>query len=165
MDYTISLAELKQGHKVYEEHEYRDLFYRAATELISMAIGKEDSQFPVEDALAVLLETWNRTVFRFQKIDRRKFFHELETLLHKHHDLIRNYRSRSIENLEERDRDSVCDLFTAFESACVGPVGAAKALHLLAPRFFPFGIAELPRHTVCPSARPDQTMIGIGNSC
>lgn len=34
-----------------------DLLYRAATELISIAIGEERSRFPVEDALAVLLET------------------------------------------------------------------------------------------------------------
>ncbi len=53
MEFTITPEELERGHSAFEEHEYRDLFYRAATELISLAIGREGSKFPVEDALGV----------------------------------------------------------------------------------------------------------------
>jgi hypothetical protein len=43
---------------------------------------------------------------------------------------------RSIESLAAEDEQPVMRVFSDFE-ALLGPVGAAKALHVLAPRFFP----------------------------
>jgi len=45
-------------------------------------------------------------------------------------------REATIENLPCGDRPRVVALFRSFEKV-LGPVGAAKALHLLAPRLFP----------------------------
>jgi hypothetical protein len=46
------------------------------------------------------------------------------------------FRQRSIQSLKQEDESEVVHVFKAFEEV-LGPVGAAKCLHLLAPRFFP----------------------------
>lgn len=156
MEYSITPAELERGHSTFEEHEYRDVFYRAATELISIAIGAEESTFPVEDALAVVLETWNRALFRFHKIDRKLFFEGIKTFLLKCRSDIIRYRNRSIESLDENDHDGIVKIFTDFETVHgVGAVGAAKALHLLAPTFFPLWDRQI-------AARYGQVLLAIG---
>ena len=45
-------------------------------------------------------------------------------------------RQRNIGSLKDGDETAVISLFTDFE-VVLGPVGAAKCLHLLAPDFFP----------------------------
>ena len=46
------------------------------------------------------------------------------------------FRSRDIATISEADLPIIEQLFDSFERV-LGPVGAAKSLHLLAPRFFP----------------------------
>jgi hypothetical protein len=73
--------------------------------------------------------------FRFKKFDAR-LFSEIEELLRHHSDEMATLRSRSIEGLEEQEERKMVAMFQSFESV-LGPVGAAKALHLLAPHLFP----------------------------
>lgn len=86
---TPTIQDIEAARQAFEANEPRDLFYRAATELVSLALEGRTS-LSVAEALAVLLQTWNKMFYQFK----------------------------------------------AFEEI-LGPVGAAKCLHLLAPRFFP----------------------------
>ena len=133
-DHRITLAEVQEARRLFEENEPRDLFYRAATELVDLAL-KRSTSLTVSEALAVLLQTWNREYYRFRKFDAQHFS-EVANLLAKHQEALLRFRPARIETLSQHEETNVPDLFQAFETV-LGPVGAAKALHLLAPRVFP----------------------------
>jgi hypothetical protein len=57
-------------------------------------------------------------------------------LLARHRRLLAKFRASSIEAFGADNEHEARAVFASFE-AVLGPVGAAKALHLLAPRFFP----------------------------
>jgi hypothetical protein len=126
--HRITLADVQAARKAFETNEPRDLFYRSATELVGLAL-REPDRLAVADALAILLQTWNKNYYRFHKAFDAAHFAEIDGLL-------KAYRERKIEDLSEKDCEGVQALFGDFE-AVLGPVGAAKALHLLAPTFFP----------------------------
>ncbi len=136
---TIPVLQLKKvdsARKNFIAGEPRNLFYLVATELIDLSRKKITKKVSVAQALAVLLQTWNVSFYRF-----RGGFHEddltkIEALLNDHLAVLEKYRERSIASLELGERDDLRTLFGRFESA-LGAVGAAKRLHLLAPAFFP----------------------------
>jgi hypothetical protein len=131
----IMFEEVERGHDAFVKNEPRDLFYRAATELVSLAL-RNAVNLTVAEALAVLLQTWNRGYFRFQKPDKAEHFASMERLLTEYNGVIHEYRKRSIDTVDSGEQVKIANLFQKFE-AVLGPVGAAKALHLLAPKFFP----------------------------
>lgn len=53
-----TIHDLDQSHKDFEILEPRDLFYRAATELVDLAISGK-TKLSLAEAIAVLLQTWN----------------------------------------------------------------------------------------------------------
>ncbi len=56
--------ELAKAHATFEATEPRAFFYRAASELVALAIrGK--SKLSLAEAVAVLLQTWNSSFYRF----------------------------------------------------------------------------------------------------
>lgn len=126
--------ELDQAHSAFVEAEPRDLFYRAATELVGRAIH-HDGPLSVAEALAVLLQTWNKSYYRFRQFNAAHFA-DIESLLETYGAQLMELRQRSIESMTPRHSDDIKVLFTEFEQV-LGPVGAAKALHLIAPRLFP----------------------------
>lgn len=130
-----STEDLRKAKKVFLEKEPRNLFYRVACELIQLAInGKTD--ITLSEALAVLLQTWNRAYYRFRPFDNAHFS-KIDQLVENYgNEIITGFRSRSILSVSEADEVKVRRIFTAFEEV-LGPVGAAKSLHLLAPHFFP----------------------------
>lgn len=65
-------------------------------------------------------------------------------LLASHGEKLERFRDRAIESFEEADEPAVTDLFNSFDRI-LGPVGAAKALHPLAPRFFPLWDDQIAR--------------------
>jgi hypothetical protein len=95
--------------------------------------GKTNLSTP--EALAVLLQTCNRAFYRFTPFDTQHFL-GLERLVNVNQQELADFRTRSIERFSEEDGTTVRRLFGSFEEV-LGPVGAAKCLHLLAPRFFP----------------------------
>lgn len=130
-----SIKDLQEARKVFLKNEPRDLFYRIATELIELAI-KGKTKIPVSEALAALLQTWNRVYYQFRSFDN-EHFNEIDHLVEKYaEEIITDFRTRSISSLCESDKDKICRIFGEFEKV-LGPVGSAKSLHLLAPRFFP----------------------------
>jgi hypothetical protein len=126
--------DLVRAHEAFREHESRDLFYRAATALVRLA--KEGAvDLTTGEAIAVLLRTWNAAYYRYHRSGAADYV-VIETLITKHADWLDSAAQRTILSLTDADEESVLAVFGDFESA-LGPVGAAKALHLLAPRFMP----------------------------
>ena len=134
MNVKITAFDVKKARDVFEANESRDLFYRAATELVDLAL-KRATRLSVAEALAVLLQTWVSAKYRYRKFDALHF-EQIEKLFHDYHGCLAEYRARSIDSVTAMEREAVSTLFEQFEGI-LGPVGAAKTLHLLAPRFFP----------------------------
>jgi hypothetical protein len=133
-DHRVTLGDIKKARAAFEGREPRDLFYRAGAELVDLAL-RGSTSLTVTEALAVLLQTWNKAYYQYRKFDA-EHFSEVEALLARHGDTLAHLRQETIENLDLQRESKVLNLFKAFELV-LGPVGAAKALHLLAPRFFP----------------------------
>jgi hypothetical protein len=132
--HTPTVQELETARVAFEQNEPRDLFYRAATELVDLAIQQATS-LNLAEALAVLLQTWNRAFYQYHKFDAQHFS-DIERVVNKHVQSLAVQRSRSIESFCDQDEAAIGEIFANFEQV-LGPVGAAKSLHLLAPRFFP----------------------------
>ena len=130
----ITPTNIKKAREEFEANEPRDLFYRAATELVDLALRRASS-LTLAEALAVLLQTWNRAYYQYRPFDNAHFV-SIERLLSAHHATLMGYRNRAIADVGAGERASITRLFQAFEKV-LRPVGAAKALHLLAPHVFP----------------------------
>jgi hypothetical protein len=131
---TPTIQDIEAARQAFEANEPRDLFYRAATELVALALGGKTS-LSVAEALAVLLQTWNKMFYQYRRFDSRHFA-DIERLIRDHRSMLITFRQRSIQSINQEDESEVVRVFKAFEEV-LGPVGAAKCLHLLAPRFFP----------------------------
>lgn len=125
-----TIKDLESARQAYEKNEPRDLFYRIAIELTALAIDNRTS-ITLSEALASLLQTWNRPYYQYRKFSSQHF-HDIDSLIEKTLPLIQELRNNKIEcsNAEIRQ------LYTDYKKV-LGPVGAAKCLHLLAPDFFP----------------------------
>ena len=130
-----TVREIGKARKAFHQREPRDLFYRVATELIDLAIRKA-TRLSVSEALAVLLQTWNKNFYRFRDGFSERHLRKIENLIDSHWRDIAAFRQRSIESFNDEDKQAIVTLFTEFERV-LGPVGSSKCLHLLAPRFFP----------------------------
>jgi hypothetical protein len=135
-NYILTVSDLKKAHSIFRTKEPRDLFYRAATELVRLALEDSNSSLPVADALAVLLQTWNSAYYRFRKPDMKNHYRRIDSVYDKHRKTLSSVRCRTIEDLHDDEKPIIKNIFRDFE-VVLGPVGAAKALHLLAPSFFP----------------------------
>jgi hypothetical protein len=135
-----SEQEFIAGIKQYEINEKRDAMYKVATFLISHHWGN-----PAEmaDALGVLLLTWNQAFYRYGSFN----FDTLEGTIRKDIGLLSELRARDIMSLSQQNAGMVKDLFSEFidslkiaagtSAGKKSPVAVSKALHLLAPGFFP----------------------------
>jgi hypothetical protein len=140
--YPITAADLDWAREQYTEHEPRALFYRAAIALMGLATRGKPALTTAE-TLAVLLQTWNKAYYQYRPFDRRHLA-EIDRTLEEQRTALTTFRERSIEESAAEDETMVMTVFAGFEQV-LGPVGAAKALHLLAPNFFPLwdrGIAK-----------------------
>ncbi len=73
--------------------------------------------------------------YQYNKFTEEHFL-QIEQFLERYlHDLI-EFRKRDIAELEQVDEKKIMQLFRDAE-LILGPVGAAKCLHLIAPMFFP----------------------------
>jgi hypothetical protein len=119
---------------LFGTYEPRDVFYRAATYLVTKALEHE-APLSVSEALSVLLQTWNRAYYQYHPI-RSDHYEQLDHLLTEHGVWLKSVRHRSIDTMTANDKSHLIDVFQDFEML-LGPVGAAKALHLLAPALLP----------------------------
>lgn len=131
----VTIDRLRKARTRYVGGEPRDLFYRAALVLIA-ASANPPSELDLAESLAVLLLTWNTQFYRFRGgFTQARLLAIRELLDHCTVDL-NDLRTRRLDTLTEADKTAISRTFHAFEID-LGPVGAAKALHLLAPEFFP----------------------------
>lgn len=130
-----STDELVWARARFQELEPRDLFYRVASSLVAGVIEGTESRFTRGEAVAVLLMSWNSNYYRFRKPDP-SHVGQLEALVDGHWPLLMSMRSRRIDTLDQADFAAIRSLFGQFDQL-LGPVGAAKAMHLLAPAVFP----------------------------
>lgn len=144
--YQPSLEDLQKAQRVFLKNEPRNLFYRVATELVDLAIQKR-STLTLTEALAVLLQTWNRAYYQFRRFDDQHFT-DLDTLIEEYQWVIEKYRNRSILSFHDREKQAIEAIFHAFETI-LGAVGGAKSMHLLAPRFFPLWDREIAKQYGC----------------
>lgn len=132
---TINESDLIAARKSFQHNEPRDLFYRAARELVRLAIAKQ-TEITLAEALGTLLQTWNKSFYRFGRKFDEPHIQALERIINKRRNKLSEWRNRTIISIRDDEAEAIAEVFAAFE-AVVGPVGAAKALHLLAPQFFP----------------------------
>jgi len=130
----ITVGDIKKARAAFEANEPRDLFYRAATELVDLSLRGKTS-LTVAEAVAVLLQTWNKAYYQYHKFNSTHF-KKIETLIAKHQPKVAKYRNQNISELDQQESAAIMGLFKAFE-VVLGPVGASKVLHLLAPKLFP----------------------------
>jgi hypothetical protein len=135
--HTPTLQEVRTARKLRADRENRDPFYYQAREQVDRAMDAE-SWPSVAKALGVVLKTWNKNYYRFFARFGEKHLADIAHLIERHAPTILSFRRRSIETFSKADEPTVTDLSQDFERV-VGPVGAAKCLHLLAPSFFPLG--------------------------
>lgn len=127
--------------------------YRVATDLIRDRWGDAEA---VADALGVLLLTWNQAFYRYGFLDCG----ELETFVKLQQDTIERYRGRELASLVSEEREQVDSMFRHLLEASRAtspqtgkqrrsPVSVGKAMHGLAPRFFPLWDREIARRYGC----------------
>jgi hypothetical protein len=137
---TISPEKLRAGYLAFQQKERRDAMYKTATFLVEHFWGRASA---VAEGLGVLLLVWNHACYRHGPFD----FDALEKCIASNQTLLDAYRRRDILSYVPEDDAHIRALFQHFlvalqicDGKCKGrrtPVGVAKALHLLAPSFFP----------------------------
>lgn len=148
----LSINELEQGCKAFQEHERRDAMYKTATFLVNH-FWLEPNQ--LANGLGVLLLTWNHAFYRYGMFD----FEQLEGCISKNHNELSRMRHLNILDTVEKDERSIRLFFPEFLDALAisggkkngikSPVAAAKALHLLAPNLFPLWDDKIARGYRC----------------
>lgn len=126
--------DLDSAQAVLERNEARALFYKAAAEIVDLALRGQTSM-TVSEGVAILLHTWNPSRYSLRPFDSQ-FFFGIERVVAVYRDTIAGFRSRTLDTFCQDDEPAVRELFSAFEQI-VGPDAAARCLNLLAPLFFP----------------------------
>jgi len=144
--------EFTKGCEEFHKQEKREPMYKVATFLIKHYWGKPED---MADGLGVLLLTWNNAFYRYGKLD----FDALEKAISKNLKEIERFKSRDISGLLNTDEKDVIYLFNEFLDALKiyskkgkekrSPVSVAKALHLLAPDFFPLWDEQIAQEYGC----------------
>jgi hypothetical protein len=149
---TPTLNELRQGYQEFQRREKRDAMYKTATFLVAHFWGK-----PAEmaNSLGVLLFTWNQASYRYGSFD----FDQLEKCIKKNFPLLEKYRAKNILSYSSNDDEDISQLFREFlialqisdgnKAGTKSPVATAKALHLLAPAYFPLWDDKIARAYNC----------------
>ncbi len=128
---------LRRIHQ-FELHDPRHSIYKVC---LSYIFSHWQNHAEIADGISTLLLTWNQGFYRFGDLDTS----ELEKCLCRNWTSIQSFHIRDILSLTPSDEDVIKALFGDFSEALrsnrqeprKGYVSAAKALHLLAPHFFP----------------------------
>jgi len=141
--------ELLRGCGAYIKDEPRDAMYKIATYIITQFWGNLRE---ITDGLGVLLLTWNQAFYRYGHFN----FDRLEACIGKWWSDIEKYRNRELGSLSSEEEDKIKELFHDFleslerkNDKAKSPVAVAKAIHLLAPRFFPLWDDEIAKKYGC----------------
>jgi hypothetical protein len=127
--------DLRRAHEAYVAGEPRDLFYRLSRYLVEAAFAGTGT-YSLSESVNVLLFTYNRRYYNRHHPADRGYWTALENTLRVHRTQIEACRSRSIDSFSRTRDAGLMPMFRDF-AAVLGAVGVAKALHVLAPTFFP----------------------------
>ena len=134
---TITLSELEAECRAFEDWEPRDSMYRVSTFLVHEWWGNPAK---LVDALSVLLLIWNGAFYRYGSFNEDA----LESCLRQNEEKLNAFRDREISAFSATDEADTERLFLLLSQALKrtvdgveSPVSVGKALHLLAPNFFP----------------------------
>jgi hypothetical protein len=147
-------AEFLRGIEEYERREQREAVYKLASFVVARFWGEH---WLVADAVSALLVSWNQAFYRYGMFDIAK----LERSIGDNCEAIEGFRARDISTLVYGDdKDWVQLLFYEFLEALQivagssrgrkSPVSPSKALHLMAPTFFPIWDRKIAPAYGCP---------------
>ncbi len=150
--YIPTKEEFIKGIEEFEKHERRDAMYKVATFLIKNFWGNTSDMV---DSLGVLLLTWNQAFYRYSNLDFKSLEKSIEVNLEK----LNDFRKRDIITLSQSNEVDIKSIFEDFLKSLKisfyngkerkSPVAVAKALHLLAPKFFPLWDDKIARTYKC----------------
>lgn len=136
----------------FKKHVKRDAMYNMAAFLVEKYWGDPSK---TADALGVLLLTWNQAFYRYGLFD----YDKLEESIVKNFQYLEYCRNRDIISLSDSDEKKIMTLFNEFMEALKivtsksqerkSAVSASKALHLIAPDFFPLWDYKISREYGC----------------
>ena len=122
--------DLADAHKRYEEEVCTHFVYDLAIEEIRAGRSAE--------GIVLLLVVWNR--LNTTEFDPK----HLRDALRENACIIADFEHRSISQMKDADQSAVVDLFQALDGVpYIGPIGAAKSIHLLAPDFLPLWDSDI----------------------
>lgn len=144
---------------MYEQREHRAYAYKLARQIISSATPI-DGMTEVE-AVDLLLRIWNRGASQTKLLSLAR----LDTLLAITADARAAFEDRHITSLRDAEQSEVEGIYGGFRES-LGPVGAATALGLLHPRFFPLWDSKIASHYVGASFRQsDRSYVDFMHCC
>ncbi len=137
-----TIQEIEIAQKFYEAEYPGDIYYVAAMTQVETAISLNNRR-GIAVGIAILLLDWNKEYyFRWHKdLLKGSYFSEkhlsdVEEVISQYLQALKDLRQRSILSFSSADEIVVKKVFREFRRV-LGPVGAAKSLHLIAPLFFP----------------------------
>ena len=138
-----------QGSQNFVQQERRDAMYKVATFLVNH-FWYEPSD--IADGIGVLLLVWNQAFYRYCNFALD--FESLERFLKENEEVIQELRHREISSFDKNDMPTIRRLFTGLLKVLEcgnkrSPVAVSKALHLLAPNFFPLWDVEISKTYGC----------------
>lgn len=144
--------EFLKGIDEFKKYEARDPMYKVASFWISHFWGKPKE---VAEGLGVLLLTWNQAFYRYGRFD----FSKLEKFLRQYKKEVNKFRKLSIESFNKKNEKEIIILFNSLMNVLEintgklkgrkSPVATVKALHLLAPKFFPLWDVKIAQAYKC----------------
>jgi hypothetical protein len=149
---SLTADEIIAGIRAFESYESRDAMYKVATFIVRHFWGKSGE---MADGLGVLLLTWNQAFYRYGSFD----FELLQRTIERNLETLSRFRSRNVLSYSCGDDPEIVRLFKKFlealgirkegDAKARSPVATSKALHLLAPAFFPLWDVEIAKVYGC----------------
>jgi hypothetical protein len=129
----LNVQEMRSTHEKYIQTVPNS--YATAVRRVDAALASRNA-----DALASAVSDWlqdlNRQYFRFRPDEAKTLTGRLLPIVQNNIAELVTLHGRSIKTLAPSDNDEILQLFNVLRAEC-GPVGTGKALHILAPSFFP----------------------------
>ena len=138
--------EFIEGIEAFHRNEARQSAYDVSMYYLEKHWGDPEE---MAKAIEVLLLSWNKMFYKYHSFDINK----LKETLHENMDIINNFRKRDISTFKDEDKEKIKILFhDLLESLKIKRdqkrpmVSVVKALHMLAPNFFPLLDQEIAKN-------------------
>ncbi len=125
--------EVRRARRIYETESAWDLSYRGVRDGMERVLN-QTSKFTIGEEIMRFLLEWNHRWFNIHGL-RQSDVKKFDEAIASNSQRLTAFRERKIESFNMEDEAEVAALFSEFRGL-VGPTGAAKALHVLAPTFF-----------------------------